>query len=334
MATRTVVTKHKWQIDNVEQRLSRIANGGSIFSSIFSLNDKSGAQFSMKLQNNGVGWNVLYLVCNDIGQHHELKLNLKNWLEDFDRKTEFVAGKDLVFNKSGDIKILLAYEMHYMSKFATYDALFICCEIQKKEPISEVAEIDPENVKQELAYRKKVGQNMLELHSNGHFDITIQVEDKKFYANKFTLMAHSDVFERMFSCPNSTEAHTGIINIEDSKPEVIDSLIRWIYHVEVLNINEVAAGLYRVADKYGIGLLKEQCMKVMITDLSIEHFPGRLILSYIYNEEQLKSQILSFIREDSKKVQNFMDSNEWAEFSANDPEMRKKILADIFESLY
>jgi speckle-type POZ protein len=341
MATRKIVTTKKWRIDRLDLRWVKGVNPRPTFSKIFSLNGKLDTRFSMKIQDGGYGWNILWLICNDLGQNQTLELKVKSWYEDSDRKAESETRKNLVFNKSGDAKVLQGRSKSRMLNFATCGTLFFCCEIRYKQPINEepmneIAERDPEDIKQEMVYRNKIGQTTLELLSGGHSDMVIQIRvgEKEFKANKFVLMAHSDTFQRMLTCQNSTEAQTGIINIEDVEPEVIEALIRWIYHAEIPNMNEVAAGLYRAADKYGIGFLKEQCMKVMIKNFSIEHLPARLILSYTYNEEQLKSQLLYFIREDSKKVQSFMASDEWSEFSRNDRDMRKKILADIFESLY
>jgi hypothetical protein len=200
-------------------------------------------------------------------------------------------------------------------------------------PMIEAVKHDSEDTEQE-AYRNKVGQTMLELHSNGYSDVIIQVKNKEFKTSKVILMVHSDVFKRMLSRPNSTEAQTGIIKIKDAKPKVIKALIRWMYQVEIPNMNKVANDLYRVADKYEIDFLKKQCVKAMIEGLSNKNLLSRLILAYKYSEEQLKQGILTFLREDSKNLQSLMASDEWLNFAVEYPDMREGILADIFESLY
>jgi len=142
-------------------------------------------------------------------------------------------------------------------------------------------------------------------------------------------MACSNVFSRMFSCESSTEAKTGIVKIEDIKPETIDALIRWIYQVEVYDMEEVSSDLYHAADKYGIGFLKEKCINIMTKSLSNQNFAPRLILAHNFNEEKFKKYILNFIREDYNTLKRLVASDEWLTFSAENREEAKRILAEI-----
>jgi len=172
---------------------------------------------------------------------------------------------------------------------------------------------------------------MLALHSDGHYDLTIQVADKEFKAFKYALMSCSDVFRRMLSCSNSTESKTGIIKINDIKPAVIEALLKWIYQAEIVNMEEVADDLYRAADKYDIDLLKKKCINVMFESFSMEDAMSRLMLAYDFNDEKLKERVLNFLNENSKHLKSLMASDEWTELSINDPELRKKIMDDIFD---
>jgi len=288
----------------------------------------------MKLERKVNKYRNVCLVCTDLGRNSELKLSVKSWYETFKDGNGSKALKELVFNKSEDTGILATYSNSTLDSLTTDDTLIFCCEIQCEGSINEADESDPEEAEKELAYRKKVEQTMLELHSSGYSDVVIQVENKEFKTSKIILMANSGVFQRMFSCSRSTEAQTGIVKIEDEKPNVIEALLRWICQVEISNMNEVAEGLYRTADKYEIDLLKEKCAKAMIKSLSNENLLPRLILAYKHSDEKLKKRVLEFLREDSKNVQSLMASDEWIKFAVEDPDLRKEIVADIFESLF
>jgi len=200
---------------------------------------------------------------------------------------------------------------------------------QHEIPINQVCEEDFEDDKQELIARGEFSRNLFAIHSDGHFGLTIQVGGKEFKTSKYMLMGCFEVFHQMLTCPNSIEAKTGIVKIEDTKPEIIDALIRWIYQVDVENMEEVAQKLYQVADKYAIDPLKKKCVKTMAKSLSNENAPSRLFFSYKHGEEKLKQYVISFLREDHNNLVNLMASGEWLELCRDDPEEAKKMLADI-----
>jgi len=326
MPVRTAVTRHKWKLDNFNQRISAIGDGSSIFSDVFSLNGKSKAKFSIKLER--VNGYSVYLICNEFGRNQEMKLNVKLWRENTGGAVESGNETALVFNSASNFGFLKSgYAISAMKGYATNgDILFICCEIQNEESTDE-SDYD----KEELVIRSKIAHTMLELHSEGHFDLTIQAGDQEFKASKVVFMACSDVFRRMLSCPDSVEAKSGIVKIEDIKPEFIDALIRWIYQVDVENMDEIVMDLYKVADKYDIAPLKMKCVKIMIDGLSNENLMPNLILAYEFNEDQIKEHIRDFLLEDNKNLESLIMSDEWSEFYFEDPEEAKKILADIYD---
>lgn len=70
------------------------------------------------------------------------------------------------------------------------------------------------------------------------------------------LVAHSNVFKRMFSTPNCKETQTGIIEIKDFKAPIIEALIQFMHIEEVDNLEPNAIDLFKVADKYNVEGLK------------------------------------------------------------------------------
>jgi len=331
MTTRAVLTTYKWRINNFNQQIAIVEGGGSISSDVFSLNGNSKAKFSMKLKRKGTDNCAVYLVCKDFGRKQEMQLDAKIWVE-FSEVFGPKYDSKLTFNKASIINLLVSgYSPSNIKKVVIGDVIFIYCEIEHEELISEFDESDSEDDKEELIAHREFTRKSLALRLNGQIDgtVTIQTEDKEFKANKLDLMACSDVFYRMFSCANSTEAKTGIVKIEDTKPEIINALVSWIYQVEVENMEDVAMDLYRAADKYDICFLKKKCIKTMTKSLSNENFAPRLLLAYKFNEEQFKNHIFNFFRKDNKRWKHLVKSNEWMELCSEDPEEAKKIVDEI-----
>jgi len=332
MAIHTVLTTYKWRIDNFIQEISIVENGGSITSDIFRLNGNSNAEFSMKVERNEDQSCDVYLVCNDFGRKQEIQLDMNVWCELTDGRVGPKYDSKWTCNKASDTGLLTpGFSPYAMKRLAINNIWIFCCEIKHEEVISEFDESDSEDEKEDFIAHREFNHKILAFHSDGHFDSTviIQARNKEFKASKFALMACSDVFHRMFLCTNSTEANTGIVKIEDIKPEVVDALIHWIYQAKVNNMEEVAMDLYRAADKYDIGFLKEKCIKILARSLSTENLAPRLILAYKFNEEKFKKHIFGFFREDNKNLKHLMASDEWMEFRNEDPEEAKKIVAEI-----
>jgi len=324
MTTRTVTTTHKWQIDNVSQKIS--TSSELLVSGVLSMNDNSGTKLLMSLGRGNTNYHDLHLICTEFGQNRTLSLRVKGWYENnvglIGNRQEV---KTLPLNEAKRISLFGSYLTSDLRAFST--VLFICIEIQYQVPI---VKCESDNGLNELVDRNEFGQKMLKLHSDGISDLTIQVGGKEFKANKFTLMAYSEVFKVMLQSPNSAEAKSGIIKMENTKPGVIEALIRWIYQAKIDNTNEVAIDLYQTADKYQIGLLKKVCAKVMTKQLSNENVPSRLIMAYNNNEAELKKAIIEFLASDRKNMQSLMASSEWLKYGGEYHEQAKKIVADIY----
>jgi hypothetical protein len=331
MATHIVVTTHKWKIDNFKQRISIVENGGSIFSDVFKLNGNSKAKLLMKVERDREDACRIYLGCNDFGRSQELKLSAKVLLEYAQGEVLLVREKKVIVNNVSNVSpFLLEYSISGMKQLVVNDTWFIRCEIQHEEPISELDESESDNDKKELIAYREFSRKLFALHLDGHSNLTIQVGGKKFKAFKCILMARSDHFHRILSDQNSVEAQTGIIKVENTKPEVIEALLRWTYQVEVDNMEELAMDLYKTADEYKIASLKEKCAEIMMKSLSKENLASRLILAYKHNEEKLKRLILNFLREDYTNLKGLMTSDEWLKLCSEDSEEGKKIESDIF----
>jgi hypothetical protein len=328
-APRIIFTAYKWQIDDFNQRISIVEKNGSIFSDLFLLNGNSEAEFSTKLEHKGTDLCDLKLVCDDFGRKQTINLNAKSWWKCAKGEVGAKIESKSMFSKASDTALLApGYLISDLKELAIDDTLQFYCEIKHEERSNE---FDADDEKEEFVVRREFDRKMLVFHLNGHLDKTviIQAGGEEFKANNLKLMACSNVFRKIFLRKNSTEAKAGILQIEDTEPEVIDALIDWIYQTEVYNMKEVAMELYRVADKYDIGLLKKKCAKIMTKGLSIKNIAPRLILACNFNDGKLKKYITDFLRKDSKILKRVAASDEWLKFKSEDPEEAKDVLAEI-----
>lgn len=81
-------------------------------------------------------------------------------------------------------------------------------------------------------------------------------------------MARSPVFEAMLS-HDMTEKNKGFIDVPDCDPEVMEEFLIYVYSGKVDQWNQDnAVGLYYLADKYNMLLLKEECTKFIKKSLT------------------------------------------------------------------
>jgi len=67
----------------------------------------------------------------------------------------------------------------------------------------------------------------------------------------------------------------------------------------------------------------------MTSDLTVENLPVRVILAYVYEVDELKNSIRSFVRKDLENICALISSDEWLDFASENREMAKQIGADI-----
>jgi speckle-type POZ protein len=105
---------------------------------------------------------------------------------------------------------------------------------------------------------------------------------------------------------------TNKLVIEDSRPEVIDALIKYIYtaHLPDETIQNIAIDLYIAAEKYLIESLKFKCRESLVENLNVNSVLQTYILAEMYNDSMLRKQSLKFISENIDKVTKNADWND------------------------
>ncbi|CAF0944180.1 unnamed protein product [Adineta steineri] len=115
-----------------------------------------------------------------------------------------------------------------------------------------------------------------------------------FSAHKLILAARSPVFAAMFS--NCTlENTTNTIEINDLRPETIQSMLEYIYTGKVNDIKKSTVELYRCADKYQLEDLRLQAEMALMSSISIDTSAEILLLADQHHSKDLKSRVIQFI---------------------------------------
>jgi len=320
MTSPIVTTMIKLKVDDFTERF--IDDRERYSSKPFLLNGMPGAEF--QIVTSKVTRDV-HFYCKDIGQNAEIKLSIKFWLESSGNKFNQCL-KKCVFNESGKCsESFLPNEFPTLLPLIVGDSLTICFEIKQGDLGFEEHTIDATKT---IIFEKFVS-NIGELLSEGYSDLTIEADGKEFKAFKNILMAHSEIFEIMLSSPNSLEAQTGVIKMENVSAAVVKVLIQWTHTFKVDNIDEISEGLYKVSHKYEIYPLMKICVNSIMESLTVDNLPSRTILAYTYDIEDLKYCIPAFVQDDHQIIQTLIASDEWIDFAYENRELAKKITEEL-----
>jgi len=319
MAGRPVVTEFKWTLYNFKRRFLTAA--GTLNSEIFSLNGGSTAKFQVQVLSNC----HIHLVCRNFGQEDKIKLNAQFSIE-YDGKKFEEPIQSYVFKKAGNVVQsgdFLSNDLYHILKYRQMQggSAIVCFKIQQEVPIHEVSDEESE-----VDIAETFEKLSLSLHGDGTL-ITIKAEEKETKILKGFLVHHSEVFKEILSVPNSIEAQSRIITVDNVSATVIEAMRNWMYAMEIENFDEIAPALFKIAQKYKIVKLKEKCVRSMGDGLTWKNVPYRLILAQKYSEDLLKQRALEFIRYDRGNI-NFLLHilmKDWLKLCDDDPELEKEI---------
>lgn len=106
------------------------------------------------------------------------------------------------------------------------------------------------------------------LDSHKHCDFVIKVQDKSFNVHKCVLSTHWPYFVTLLESGMS-ETNSGMLKIDDQKPDVIEAMIYYIY-TGTSNVTDVnlALELITVSDKYNLPVLKSKSLGFVIAKMN------------------------------------------------------------------
>lgn len=167
-----------------------------------------------------------------------------------------------------------------------------------------------------------------QLLKSGQFsDITFNVRGREFRAHKLILVSRSQTFANILQHDLSGRL-LDYLEIEDILPEVFHQVLRFIYTDQVENLNvEGAKELLKASEKYSLPLLKFECEKILIANISEENCLGTLELATFCSAFVLKKACISFIQ---PRVGDFVHSHSWAALKVTRPDIIISILEPHF----
>ena len=133
-------------------------------------------------------------------------------------------------------------------------------------------------------------------------DVKIHCHGRIFPCHKNILVVRSKYFEMCLMNSGMRESESGIIEIEDFSPEVVESLLKYIYTNEIEE-DEISIDLLMATDKYDLGkVLKDICVIKLKSNLTIQNAVEVLAKSYQIGCKDLKKSAVKFIKENQGKI--------------------------------
>lgn len=170
-------------------------------------------------------------------------------------------------------------------------------------------------------------------------DIVFNVAGEKFQAHKLVLAARSLVFRSEFF--EKVEEGKQEIVVEDVEPQVFKAMLHFIYRdtlVEDVDLippssscespisDFIVAKLLTVADKYGLGRLKQLCESCLCKDISVNSVGEILALADCCHATELKAVCLRFAAENLAAV---MRSDGFEYLKEHCPSLQSELLKTV-----
>ena len=158
-------------------------------------------------------------------------------------------------------------------------------------------------------------------------DLTILCHEKSFQFNKSKLCFVSDVFQKMIETPSTKEAKSGMVEIPDFSPEVIEAFDRVMFQPgESLDENDLSVDLLMFANKYCILSLIKMITNHLSNNLTMENIYPIIKGAYLMDNDELLIEASKFIQNNRGK---FQDNEDWQQFEESHPKCFVKIMRFI-----
>ena len=117
-----------------------------------------------------------------------------------------------------------------------------------------------------------MNREMLQLYEEAKYpDVSLTVGDQTFPAHKAILTARSEYFRTLFQS-GMKEAQSNQVTIEDADPAMFKELLKFLYSgIYPVNLLEISLPLLSLADRFGLGALKEACESTIARYVHIDN---------------------------------------------------------------
>ncbi|XP_065220798.1 protein roadkill-like [Planococcus citri] len=148
--------------------------------------------------------------------------------------------------------------------------------------------------------------SLLKNPKHADVELTLQSNGKKYYVHRAILAARSGHFARLFE--DFDKKHEQVtLNITNTDEEIMDEILRYIYTEKCEISNKIAERLFVAADEYELEGLETLCSQFMCDGLSVGNAARMLVLADKYRVDEFKSNVISFIVENSFQVLQTID---------------------------
>ena len=169
-----------------------------------------------------------------------------------------------------------------------------------------------------LLHQDTFGSNTKEL------DFTILCNDKSFLFNKAKLCFVSDVFQKMIETSYSKESKTGMVEIEDFSPEIIEAFDRVVFKNDgSLDREDLTVDLLMFANKYCIPSLVKVIANHLGSNIDMKNVYPIVKAAYLIENEDLLKKASEFI---AKNHGQFQNNEEWQQLQRSHPQLLIKLM--------
>ncbi|XP_013105716.1 speckle-type POZ protein [Stomoxys calcitrans] len=243
------------------------------------------------------------LLKNPCGDHLRIRHQFEASIINADGKVGCRYASDVMLSDVISIRLISMDDLLDTSRgLLPLDALTIVCDITA---ILDTIDIVPRKIGDVsiIDSNRQQREDLSQLLETGKFsDVTFVVANKEFKAHKAILTVRSEVFAAMFDHEGMDENKKNRVEISDFEPTVIQEMLTFIYSNRSPNVDEMAADLLPVADKYALHKLKIMCEFVLHRDLRVDTAIETLILADRHGAAQLREQALSVIKENISAI--------------------------------
>ncbi|KAG2460423.1 kelch-like protein 2 [Polypterus senegalus] len=137
-------------------------------------------------------------------------------------------------------------------------------------------------------------------------DVTLVVDGKKFMCHRVLLASVSPYFRAMFTSPLA-ESRLTEIRLQEVTPEVVQSVIHFVYTGEARLSPDTAEDLFVAANRLQVLPLQDLCSRFLFEHLSLENCLGMYVLARSHHDPLLLRASLRLVAQNFPRVSRQKD---------------------------
>jgi hypothetical protein len=327
------ITNFKWRFDNFMSQILQLPAGVQLESPDFALKNIKGSNFHLVFvprPEDSTGSASLWLIADEFGSTGSIHVEAEFWLEQAGGAKFGIKKGDFAFDENslffGFEKYITRSELDkFNASRGKKGVTYLCCKIThivQEEPKSTL----PEKIETPSVEKKQVPSSPLSkkavvsipkivveekkesetsmpvdslrvdlwvLYCQGIHDTILEVGKVQFKVFKCILMAQSNAFKKKLE---TTMGKQIVISLDPINVAVVQKFVDWLYIGKLSAKGSLLDELYELALTYEVPKLKEECISLMVADLTFDNVYIRYQFAIKNNEGQLVDATTSFIK--------------------------------------